>query len=336
MSYAHHVIESLSLQAEAASKVLARFPLYPDIDMLNKMIKAAELIPAIKLSQKFHFNAEELWASVAPASEKHNVEAAIHIDPLSRFPESLRLPYPITWLDWCDWDKTPIGDPFQSLSVNHPVHQYLSAVARVAGVTQKDIPTKKMALLIIEDPKFKKWHIFPLEHCHGFWFQNSYKIVLNVKTSYPNYIIIKTINNKRGFPPDHPDSDDYLPCYNAELIILEYFLALLHCQNIEEVKHMPPKRLNKKRAKKGKTPLFEYHTLHIKPLNKKTRSLGQADPTDIHMRVHLQRGHFKKYTADNPLFGKITGLWWWQPHVRGRNKKGVVMNDYELDCKSGD
>jgi hypothetical protein len=50
-------------------------------------------------------------------------------------------------------------------------------------------------------------------------------------------------------------------------------------------------------------------------------------------RVHLCHGHFKNYTEGNPLFGKYTGRYWWQPFVRGNKKKGVVMKDYLV--KSG-
>jgi len=40
----------------------------------------------------------------------------------------------------------------------------------------------------------------------------------------------------------------------------------------------------------------------------------------------LLGGQLKK----KPLLGKYVGLWWWQPCVRGRNKKGVIYKDYEL------
>jgi len=58
------------------------------------------------------------------------------------------------------------------------------------------------------------------------------------------------------------------------------------------------------------------------------------DQTAYHVRVHLCRGHFKQYTADHPLLGRHVGLYVWQPHVRGKNKDGVVMKDYNVQINN--
>ncbi len=112
-------------------------------------------------------------------------------------------------------------------------------------------------------------------------------------------------------------------------MILETFLMLLNCRNIETLDHEPPAKLNKSRKKKGKCPIFTYKTLVIKPTSKKQKeqeALGLWEN-----RIHLCRGHFKEYTEDKPLFGKYVGRYWWQPSVRGQNKKGVVIKDYKLE-----
>lgn len=106
-------------------------------------------------------------------------------------------------------------------------------------------------------------------------------------------------------------------------------LLLLNCKNIVTEKHEAPERLNKKRQKAGKPPLFSYHTLAVKVPGESTASKSGAK-TGITQRLHLCRGHFKHFTKDKPLFGKLEGLYWWQPHVRGEKKKGVVMKDYHL------
>jgi len=117
------------------------------------------------------------------------------------------------------------------------------------------------------------------------------------------------------------------------LALFEKVLILLNCKNITTEDHKPDVALNKSRRKKGKQELFTYKTLKlILPSNKKgSDSSGQ--PTGEHNRVHLCRGHFKKYTEEHPLFGKYTGLYWWQPHVRGQNKDGIVMKDYNVTTK---
>lgn len=115
-----------------------------------------------------------------------------------------------------------------------------------------------------------------------------------------------------------------------DLGALNFALMLLNCRNITTETVPAPENLNKKRAKKGKQPIFSYHTLVIKPMGKNQKS------TPKHLwenRIHLQRGHFKTYTKESPLFGRYTGRFWWQPHVRGQNKDGVVMKDYSVDSE---
>lgn len=47
--------------------------------------------------------------------------------------------------------------------------------------------------------------------------------------------------------------------------------------------------------------------------------------------IHWVRGHFKQYTAERPLFGRFTGLYWWQPHLAGKAKDRVVVKDYRIE-----
>jgi len=115
----------------------------------------------------------------------------------------------------------------------------------------------------------------------------------------------------------------------TSLTIVEMIVKLLNCKNIIAVKNNPPSKLNQKRKRSGKLPLFSYYTLRINPSDEDDRD--NKSQTLNHNRIHLCRGHFKRYTKENPLFGKISGLWWWQPHVRGQNKDGVVIKDYKLD-----
>lgn len=119
-----------------------------------------------------------------------------------------------------------------------------------------------------------------------------------------------------------------------ELALLNEVLILLNCKNITTETHNPDIKLNKARRKKGKQELFEYKTLKLLLPGNKEKHLLKNEPTGEHNRIHFCRGHFKEYTAEAPLFGRITGLWWWQPHVRGQNKDGVVMKDYNVGVKN--
>lgn len=116
-----------------------------------------------------------------------------------------------------------------------------------------------------------------------------------------------------------------------DLTVLNQSLMLLNCRNIGTEKHPAPAALNKKRQKKGKQPLFSYRTVVLKPVGKQQRSIPKQQWEN---RVHLCRGHFKTYTADNPLFGRFTGRYWWQAHARGQSRRGMVHKDYQVDAKN--
>jgi hypothetical protein len=45
------------------------------------------------------------------------------------------------------------------------------------------------------------------------------------------------------------------------------------------------------------------------------------------MPPHLVMGHFKCYD-EKPLFGRITGTFFWPAHFRGDEKNGKVVKDY--------
>lgn len=172
--------------------------------------------------------------------------------------------------------------------------------------------------------------------CLSFAAVNDYKWRLDPHVMYVN--INKQINifeqNIRigslyESPPGAEESDDLY--ISATLSILQSSIMLLNCKNIEtEVRH-PSEELNKSRRKKGKQELFTYKTLKLLVPGKKEKRIQRNEPTGEHNRIHFCRGHFKEYTAEAPLFGRITGLWWWQPHVRGKSTDGVVMKDYQVE-----
>lgn len=127
--------------------------------------------------------------------------------------------------------------------------------------------------------------------------------------------------------PTANEYDDSMIGYCGTLV--HKSIMLLNCKNIVTEIIKAPGALNKKRRKNGKQEIFDYHVLNVTVPGKKQGYREQSEPLS-HVRVHLCRGHFKEYTKDHPLFGKLTGLYWWQPHVRGQNKDGIVMKDYEI------
>lgn len=113
---------------------------------------------------------------------------------------------------------------------------------------------------------------------------------------------------------------------------LAVFLMAINCKNVFSEIVLPSDKLNKKRQRNGKQAHLPYRVLKIKAFevrrNVNNISMGESD---FHNRLHFCRGHFKQYLPSKPLLGKYTGLYWWQPHIRGQNKDGFADKDYEID-----
>lgn len=114
------------------------------------------------------------------------------------------------------------------------------------------------------------------------------------------------------------------PFLDLQIWCIYPILFLLHCKNINKEKTNPSRALNTKRKKAGRTELLSFYTLKLRLPGKKqsghiAKSKGGSN------RLHFCRGHFKR---------RKTGLYYWQPHIRGRNKKGVVLKDYEVCCEN--
>lgn len=100
--------------------------------------------------------------------------------------------------------------------------------------------------------------------------------------------------------------------------LIHDFCETLNNCNINYIETIAPEKLNKKRTKNGKLPIFSFKTLVIdkneKVIDKSYKGGSHASP-----RVHLRRGHFRKY-----LDKKI----WVSECVVGEKDKGIVHKDY--------
>lgn len=202
-----------------------------------------------------------------------------------------------------------------------------------------ELNTGKFAVIIYEENN--NWHIYTYAYFKDIksWIVLPLELQLFSEDFSTSLISISAVNQKcnhNGF---------YKDCYECEYKskyceavedmvfriagIIQPTILLLNCSNIQTKDNLPSEKLNKSRLRKNKMPLFTYKTLEIKPLSKKELA-GDNKSCGMHNRIHLCRGHFKEYTEEKPLFGKCTGLYWWQPHVRGQNRDGVVMKDYEI------
>jgi hypothetical protein len=107
--------------------------------------------------------------------------------------------------------------------------------------------------------------------------------------------------------------------YMTALANITYdFIVRINSPRITDVRPCEDQsKINRKRARLGRAPLFSYHVVD---LNKDIKShLRQADNEGAGVRFHWRRGHFKACK---------NGLFWWNPHTAGRKVHGEIRKDY--------
>jgi hypothetical protein len=130
---------------------------------------------------------------------------------------------------------------------------------------------------------------------------------------------------------DAEEPKEYYDEMIQEIKNINACMLLLSCKNLKAESVPPAEKLNKKRRKKGKQEIMEYKTLRlVLPRQELSKAGGGQQGTPRTSRLHLCAGHFKSYTSDAPLFGKHTGRYWWQPHMRGDKDIGQIRKDYEV------
>lgn len=103
-----------------------------------------------------------------------------------------------------------------------------------------------------------------------------------------------------------------------------------HCNNVEYYDKSHPKSLQKANKKRGKIPQETYRVLDIGGLKKQAKSESNSSQGELSTALHICRGHFKTYTEEKPLFGKITGTVWCPPHQRGTIDQGKINKEYNI------
>ena len=109
-----------------------------------------------------------------------------------------------------------------------------------------------------------------------------------------------------------------------------FTLSLMHARNVTVTPVDPPPAHNRRARRRRGAPPVRYHVLDIEPMRQLLDSEGQGASNGLSHAVHVCRGHFKRYSADAPLFGRYTGQWWWAQHRRGRSELGEVAKDYRM------
>ncbi len=107
-------------------------------------------------------------------------------------------------------------------------------------------------------------------------------------------------------------------------------LSFIHCKNVRRVDATDELGPTAKWLRRTKAPEIRYHVLDIGTMRTVLRTEGNSDETGIKKALHICRGHFAKYTEENPLFGKYVGQFWRPDHTRGSFERGAVIKDYAV------
>jgi hypothetical protein len=278
----------------------------------------------IKNSQQFHIGN---WGELKHQFKSYYLGKNLFLDPdVSDF---IRLPYNTCWFDYTVNHYSAISSPDKGRR---------SIIIPKRGILAHEIAGDSMCVWMVRFIE-GRWIVGRYEHYISIGkplkessFHEKFNIPSEMRTQFGstdlNIMSVATdgIHEYGGY--DKSTFRDKVMEYDKyDLACLNVCLMLLSCKNIGAETVYPAVALNKKRKKRGRQPLFSYHTLVLKPVGKKQESIPGNQWNN---RIHLQRGHFKTYTVDKPLFGNISGRFWWQPHVRGQNRDGVVMKDYEI------
>lgn len=289
--YAHQVVEDIGRQISVIEKKQKRTH-----DQHQYLIHLKANTQLIKQSQKFHIpDAPSMFLMRKSAINKEYL--------FMEYAESIKIPYPITYIDYYIDDGAP-------------VKIRASKVAAIVMQPKEDELFIKFCAFMVQ---WGAWVIGPASfRCRvGKLFSE------NDGEGGGNIMPLSVVTLSAG------EKTKVIEESIKDLSIINNFILALNCKNVASEKIPAPERLNKQRRKAGKQELFDYHVLNVVVPSKK-RGYHESTEPQFHNRVHLCRGHFKEYTAEHPLFGHYAGLYWWQPHVRGQNKNGIVMKDYAV------
>lgn len=104
-------------------------------------------------------------------------------------------------------------------------------------------------------------------------------------------------------------------------------IGLANCRNIDVPAMRTRDETRGKKRLRNKRPSTQYRVIRLPgaPSNRVDGPVQNAGQ----LRLHTVRGHFKTYTEDKPLYGKLTGTWWWNPAVRGNRNNGEIVSTYK-------
>lgn len=150
--------------------------------------------------------------------------------------------------------------------------------------------------------------------------------------SYP--AIARLVINENGVEQNiaydqHVIPETFAVGLSENLSIAYLALGWINCRNVELVDVLPSASQRRKRQRKGNLLGMEYKKIVLDGRSRRSLTSNQ-EAEKRHQRLHVVRGHFKTYTAEKPLMGKLVGQYWWHQQTRGDADLGVIHHEYEV------
>lgn len=258
----------------------------------------------------------------------NNIAQYLHDNPISgKFEEMFDVclsPWEWVWTEY-KCQETPllskVGCLHHTIMVDDPIKQ-----ANMLKITKES-----QSILMLSPPRFYMCTtMFVLRKDLGeirlmgsFWtmYSNEGKLLNTIAADNSPYMDLNNDEELNGF----------ISVAQGLITPPLFAFSLSHCKNIEFITDsVDLTKANHRRQINNKSLLYQYKSVKLSDATQKKYQRGElVDETDDRsVSFHICKGHFRTYTADNPLFGKLTGKFWIPQHTKGAKAVGTVVKEY--------
>ncbi len=112
-----------------------------------------------------------------------------------------------------------------------------------------------------------------------------------------------------------------------------FAIGLMHCKNTQVREADQPAKWRKAYERRHHRLPLTYKVIHVSQFKEAMDANGRLRGSvgNSPYRLHQVRGHYKTYTQEAPLFGKLTGRFFWSEQFRGKQGAGVIKHRYEIN-----
>ena len=126
--------------------------------------------------------------------------------------------------------------------------------------------------------------------------------------------------------------DDVMAGLNSQIVPAYLTLGWLNCRNVTTENVRPDTRIADKRERRGQPRGLDYKRIVLDEGTRRALTVNR-DAERNGKRLHIVRGHIKHYSLERPLFGKLTGNYWWHQQMRGDAGLGRINHEYHVQSR---